>query len=164
MRPLSPSLLATVAMLAACGCSGGSATLSSADMHANQSLVNEWTRLLMAKKFDSLALLYTADANVLPPNAPVVHGREAIQRFMAGFPSITAFRAVDDTIDGAGTLAYARGRYWMTFGIAGAPSDSGKFVEIRRKQADGSWKLEVDMFNSNVPTAAPEVPAPDRHR
>ena len=31
--------------------------------------------------------------------------------------------------------------------------DHGKFVEIWKKQADGSWKCAVDMFNSDLPAS-----------
>jgi ketosteroid isomerase-like protein len=38
--------------------------------------------------------------------------------------------------------------------------DKGKYVEIWKKQPDGSWKCAVDMFNSDLPAApAPAAPA-----
>jgi ketosteroid isomerase-like protein len=33
--------------------------------------------------------------------------------------------------------------------------DDGKYSTVWKKQADGSWKLAVDMFNSNTPLPAP---------
>jgi ketosteroid isomerase-like protein len=33
-------------------------------------------------------------------------------------------------------------------------TDRGKFVEIWKKQADGTWKCVVDMWNSDLPAAA----------
>lgn len=154
-----------VVLAAAAGCAPKAPPqFTAADMQANKDLVNTWTRLLMAKKFDSLAMLYTPDASVMPANVPAIQGRQAIQAFMTAFPPVKSFRAVDDTIDGSGGLAYARGRYWMTLDVPGTPSDSGKFIEIRRKQSDGSWKLEVDMFSSNIPTSLPEAPAPSRRQ
>jgi ketosteroid isomerase-like protein len=29
--------------------------------------------------------------------------------------------------------------------------DDGKYATVWKKQVDGSWKLAVDMFNSNMP-------------
>jgi ketosteroid isomerase-like protein len=144
-----------VAILGAAACSAP-ASFTDADMQANRQLVDRWTAYLNAKQWDSLAQLYTENASVMPPNMPTLRGRPAIRDFIASFPPITAFRIVDDTIDGVGGLAYARGRYWMT--VAGTP-DSGKFVEVRRKQPDGSWRLEVDIFSSNVPLPPPPPPA-----
>jgi ketosteroid isomerase-like protein len=34
-------------------------------------------------------------------------------------------------------------------------ADHGKFVEVWKKQADGKWKVVEDIFNSDVPMAAP---------
>ena len=43
----------------------------------------------------------------------------------------------------------------MTIEVDGASvEDVGKYIEIRRKQADGSWLLDVDMFNSDLEAGA----------
>jgi ketosteroid isomerase-like protein len=34
-------------------------------------------------------------------------------------------------------------------GAPGPVEDQGKFLEIRRRQPDGSWLLAVDIFNSD---------------
>ncbi len=41
----------------------------------------------------------------------------------------------------------------MTLEIEGMPpvQETGKYIEIRRKQEDGSWLLAVDIFNSDTP-------------
>jgi ketosteroid isomerase-like protein len=57
-----------------------------------------------------------------------------------------------DEIDGRADLAYVRGSYSMTLHPQGAPApvdDVGKYLEIRMHQADGSWLLAVDIFNSD---------------
>jgi len=33
--------------------------------------------------------------------------------------------------------------------------DKGKYLEIWKKQADGSWKCVADMFNTDLPSMAP---------
>jgi hypothetical protein len=40
----------------------------------------------------------------------------------------------------------------MTLSPDGAPGpidDAGKFIEIRKKQPDGSWPMAADIFNSD---------------
>jgi ketosteroid isomerase-like protein len=50
----------------------------------------------------------------------------------------------------------------MTMNPPGAPpiTDSGKYLEVFRKQADGSWKNARDAFSSNLPAAAAPAPVP----
>src|SRR6266704_705545 len=63
-------------------------------------------------------------------------------------------------INGRGDLAYVRGTYQVVY-LAGA-TDHGKFLEVRRGGKDGRWLIIADIFNSDLPPAAP-VAAPARH-
>ncbi|MBE3072836.1 MAG: DUF1579 family protein, partial [Acidobacteria bacterium] len=49
--------------------------------------------------------------------------------------------------------AYVRGNYTMTMAFPGAPAvtDKGKYVEIHKKQADGTWKVKYDSWSSDLP-------------
>ena len=52
----------------------------------------------------------------------------------------------------AGDLAYARGQYVSDRIVNGAQVRvDGKFLTILRCQADGTWKMYRDCFNSNLP-------------
>ena len=54
----------------------------------------------------------------------------------------------------AGDWAYAKGTYLQTITPrAGGPTTKvdGKWLDILKRQPDGSWKLYLDCFNSNVP-------------
>jgi ketosteroid isomerase-like protein len=95
---------------------------------------------------------YAPDAMLLPPNGPAVQGRKAIAEYLASFPPITHFEVVDLDVVGAGDLAYIRGTYDMTLSPPDGPSfrDVGKYIEIWRRQADGSWRCSADIFNSDV--------------
>ena len=105
---------------------------------------------------DQVAAVYANDAVLLPPNLPPQRGRTAIRNFWGGLlRSYTLnFEIGSDTVEGRGDLAYNVGHYRFTAvpkektnpGMA----DEGKFVEILKKQADGSWKYAVDMYNSNL--------------
>ena len=72
---------------------------------------------------------------------------------MRAFPRVTRAEFHVEEIDGYGDIAYVTGRYAMTLQPEGAPGpidDRGKYIEIRRKQADGSWLLARDIFNSDL--------------
>lgn len=104
---------------------------------------------------------YTNDAVFMPPNMALVTGAAAIEATMKAFPPITNYSLHSDEIAGVGDLAYARGRYALKLNPPGmAPiADSGKFIDIWRKQPDGSWKVTRDIFNSDVPLPEPAPPA-----
>lgn len=56
-----------------------------------------------------------------------------------------------DAIDGRAEIAYVRGRYAATFQSPDGRADNrGTFLEIRRRQADGSWLMDIDIFNSDL--------------
>jgi ketosteroid isomerase-like protein len=65
--------------------------------------------------------------------------------------TINEFKAEPVEIEGRGDLAYARGIFSWTFRVAeGEPfSDTGKWIAIWRRQADGSWLLSHDIWDSD---------------
>jgi len=102
---------------------------------------------------------YAEDAVALDPNMPAIEGRAAIESLFLKFPSMTDFKVELVEIEGRGDLAYVRGKYSMMFTPPGASEplkDTGKYIEIWRKQADGSWKVIRDIYNSDLPLPAPE--------
>ena len=112
------------------------------------------------------AAVYAQDAIVLRPHAPAVQGREAIQQWLATLPPISNAKGQGLEIAGDGDLAYLRGTYTMTFSIPGAPApidEQGKFLQIYRKQGDGSWKMTREIYNSDLPLPLP-APAPPPKR
>lgn len=132
----------------------GPAGLTDADRAALETTSRAFSRAVRAADWSAVAATYTEDAVLMPPNAAVVRGREKIREFFASFPPISDFEVENVEIDGRGDLAYVYGVYGMTITPQGAEpiEDSGKFLEIRLKQEDGSWLLFRDMFNSSVPT------------
>ena len=149
------SVLPTVALLATLGCAPAPRPFTEADRAANLAVTQAFHDRVMAKDWEGVGKLYAANAVMLPPNSPTLRGRTAIQGFMTAFPPITEFTLVDDTIIGTGDRAYAIGHYRLTLGLKGSPVDSGKFLDVRERQADGSWLYVADMFSSDIPAAAP---------
>lgn len=148
------SVLPAVAFIAVLGCTSAPSPLSPADRDANLALSQHFRDRVIAKDWDGATALYTEAAVLLPPNSPTVRGRTAIRGFLGQFPPLSELTIVDDTVVGTGTRAYAIGHYHMTIAAPGAPVDSGKFLDIREKQADGSWIYVADMFSSDIPVPA----------
>lgn len=127
-------------------------TLSAADHASIRTLTDRFVQLMLAGNFDALVTLYTENGILMPPHYPAVQGRVALRAFLGGFPRISSFNATIQEIEGRADLAYVRGSFSMTVHPDGAPGpveDQGKFLEIRRRQPDGSWLLAVDIFNSD---------------
>lgn len=154
MHLLRKSALPAVAFLAALGCARAPSALTAADIAANRALTQRFADRAVAKDFDAVAKLYADAAVMLPPNTPAIHGPAGVKAFMAAFPPLSELTLTIDTLVGAGDRAYAVGRYHLTLALQGSPVDSGKFLDIREKQADGSWVYVADMFSSNIPEPA----------
>jgi ketosteroid isomerase-like protein len=134
--------------------------LSDADRAAIDSTEKEFVRLALAGDFAGLARgYYPDDGTVMPPNAPAATGHAAIEAFFRTLPPLTAFELRTEELEGTGDLAYKRGRYTMTMAIPGGPAlvDSGKYLEVLKKQSDGSWKTLRDMFSSDLPVPAADT-------
>ncbi|PYQ01243.1 MAG: hypothetical protein DMF82_19810 [Acidobacteria bacterium] len=124
--------------------------------------INESTESAMkaalAKDSATWAALFLDDSAVYPPNEPAVKGRAAIRTWLEKLPPITEFTLINVKVEGREDLAYVLGTYTMTIAPPGAPGpikDSGKFVTVLRRQADGRWLAAVDMFSSDLPAAPP---------
>jgi len=153
-------LAAVLAFLASAACAAPAAApagLSAADRAAIQQVTTEFVQNVRAANFAAVGALYTADGALLPPNGPAVTGRAAIQAFLESFPPITDFNLTEVTVDGSGDVAFVHGTYSMTLTMPDgmSMSDSGKSIEIRRRQADGRWLITHDIFNSDVPLPMP---------
>lgn len=133
--------------------------LSAADVAANKALSEHFKERVMAKDWAAVGASYTADAILLPPNSPAIKGRAGIQAYFMGFPPASEVILVDDTVYGEGDVAVAVGHYKLTLAVPGNPVDSGNFLDVRQRQADGTWLYTADMFGTAIPAPAPPAPA-----
>ena len=120
----------------------------------------QWSKTAGAKDLEGTIAYYSDDATVLPPNAPVVTGKEGIRAVWAEMvaPGTSiSWQPTKVEVARSGDLAYVMGTYQLTVKDAqGNPvQDKGKFVEVWKKQADGKWKTVADIFNSDLPAAPP---------
>jgi len=142
----------------------GPSTLSDADKAAIKKTTDQAFALFAKPTKDWPAfvkVLYAEDAMVLPPNAPAVKGQEAIIDMVRSFPPFSDYRQEPKEIEGSGNLAYDCQSYSMTFTPPGVPAfkETGKLVWIWKKQADGSWKLWREIYNSDRPVSGLVIPS-----
>jgi ketosteroid isomerase-like protein len=104
---------------------------------------------------------YAEDAISLPANGPAQIGAAAITTATSGTPPSLTFRWQLLEIDGYHDLAYVRGRWWVTPSTSPQPVDSGNYLEVWRRQPEGTWRVARDMYASEVPPkASPAASAP----
>jgi uncharacterized protein (TIGR02246 family) len=131
------------------------AGLSDEDVAAIRGNSDTYTQLTLAGDFAGLAAMFTEDAVRMPPNAPALEGRTAIQAFAeAYYSTITEFESTTTEVGGAGDVAFARGTYSLTATPEGAlepVSDSGKWMAICKRQPDGTWLMTANIWNSDLP-------------
>ncbi len=145
------SVVALVSIFAACAAQAP-AGLTDADRAGIQAVSDEFVEHLLARNFAGVASLCTEDAVLLPPNAPSVTGRAAIEEFLNNFPPVTQARLTQVTVEGSGDMAYVHGtgHMVMTGPDGNTIEETLKFIEIRRKVGD-RWLLAYDIFNSDLP-------------
>jgi uncharacterized protein (TIGR02246 family) len=133
------------------------AALSSEDQAAIRQVDTEWAKAATAGDGEAIAALYTSDATLLPPGEPIVKG-EATKKYWVdfgkGFAGPTELNTT--SVEGAGDLAIAIGSYRMALtpkksGAKPLPVDEGKYIEVLKRQDDGSWKIHHDIWNQNPP-------------
>ncbi|MGH3549690.1 MAG: YybH family protein [Pseudonocardiaceae bacterium] len=112
-----------------------------------------WLEAIGNKQLDATVSYYGGGALLLVPNAPIARTKEEIrQTWMQVFTSIpprgNRFRR--DHEDRGGALRRL-GLHHGNYAFGNPAIDKGKFVDVWKKQADGSWKAVIDIFNSDLP-------------
>ncbi|HXA65410.1 MAG TPA: nuclear transport factor 2 family protein [Bryobacteraceae bacterium] len=121
-------------------------------MAATNNLFN--TEVFGNRNFAALDQIYTSDARILPPGAPMISGREAIKKFWSDLiQSVNAKSAVLATVDLmlAGDGLVEIGRATLTIEPEGqsATQMEVKYV-VYWRQEGGRWKWHVDIWNQNT--------------
>lgn len=105
---------------------------------------------IVAKDWKAVSALYASDGVLYPPGESAVKGRPAIEACLTAFPPVTAFALRSTKVDGRDDLAYVQGTFTMTPAGPGgsAPSqESGYFLQVLRRQPNGTWQIAVQMLS-----------------
>jgi ketosteroid isomerase-like protein len=113
-----------------------------------------WETVYSAKDLSKSVAACDDKASFLFPNTPIVTGKEAIAKAILDDFSAGDLTWVPNAVGVArsGDLGYTSGLYESKLkGTAGAAVDNGKYLTIWKKEADGSWEVLFDTFNSDRP-------------
>ena len=127
------------------------------DIAAINELYNQYSILANAGDFDNFLSLWEENAILMEPDIPSIIGKEKIGSFFE--PSFEQFNlnvVLNDNaeIKISGDIAFSRGTYTLSVTPKeGGPTThfDGKWLDIDKRQADGSWKIYIDMINYNAP-------------
>lgn len=159
MQPIRAGALAAGVAVVIAACQAPPAGRDGDAAEAVRAADAAWLKAFTDRDLDGVVTAMEPTGYILPPNAPVVIGHEGARAMvseMFATPGLSfAWDVTRVGVAESGDLGYTAGTYDMTFNDAsGNPVvDRGKFVTIWRKQADGSWKVAEDVFNSDLPAA-----------
>lgn len=146
---------AAVAIIVISGCSGQQDSRKPATAAELSQMNKDFAKALLAKDAAAASMLYTEDASLLPPNEPVVAGRKNIQQYWQGLidagvvdVSVTTIATGSD-----GDLGYEIGRFHLAIRQMDGKEtiENGKYTELLRRSADGTWKSIYGMWNADPP-------------
>lgn len=123
-----------------------------------QAVADSWIGSFNSGDVAGLALMYTADAEILPPDEPVIAGPEAIEAFWQAYgPGEVRIEIGEVDARRIGEYWFREGNYQAQFLDEGEPR-VGKFIELW-KHENGNWLMYRQMWNRNEPIAPKQPPA-----
>lgn len=87
----------------------------------------------------------------MPPGEPMTRGRKAfVETYKARMKEATGGTHTNELVEYGddGDMAYQVGTYAIK---DATPPEQGKFLNVLKRQADGTWKVAISMFNSDTP-------------
>ncbi len=131
-----------------------------ADEQAIRDSEMAWVKEFAAKDMDKIVARYADDGTVLLSNAATMIGKDAIRAGLKEAVSDPNFaldlQTVKVEVAKGGDIAYSQGTY--TFKGTDAKTkkvvtEKGRYVEVYKKQPDGSWKIVEDINSPEAPAA-----------
>jgi ketosteroid isomerase-like protein len=116
-----------------------------------------WSKTVGVENKDAFFGSMLSDVALLAPHQPIAEGIKAVSTAFKGMFGLPGFgltwQPTSAELSGSGNIGYTIGTYELKFdGPDGKQVvDNGKYMTVWKKQADGTWKVAVDMFNTNMP-------------
>ena len=164
MKQWQAAALVAAAMLALAGCSAKPTDSAAFEKQAKED-VRKFIPALNAGDTATILARYAPDAEVMAPANPRAVGHDAIRELVTKLSAELKAGGVsialndDDKAAASGDLGYHSGSY-VVKDAAGTVVDSGNYLAVMQRQADGSWLMIRDTWYSDRPPPAPPAAEP----
>jgi len=142
-----------------------------------QAMNDEAAKMMVANDAAGMWANYSEDVISMPSYEPMLKGieacKESYKKMTESGMKMTAFKSVVTDIIDAGDYVVDIGTYKISMSVPGMDmpwDDHGKYMTIWEKQDDGSLKIKVETWNSDVnpweemqKMQPPPPPAKDEH-
>jgi ketosteroid isomerase-like protein len=124
---------------------------NSADADAIRKSTADLATQINAKNVEGILALYAENSVFMPPNAPLLRGREPLKSFYTDLVSkVTDIKLEPVDVAGHGPIGYESGTYTMNLGNT---RDRGKYLLVLRNTG-GKWRMEYTSWSSDLPKPA----------
>ena len=126
--------------------------LTSFDPARIEQFARDWETMFDRGDHRTMAAYYAADATLIGTHMATIDGRPAIERFWRaaceGARRVALRRTVHlEHAEHAGALGYIRGTVVLD-SQGGPPRRTVRYVTLWRREADGVWRLNVDISSA----------------
>ena len=159
MRKSVLLLLSVACLVSACGGTKPGEEFTMKDQTVIRERSDAFVKAFNAKDVTQILAIYAENSVFMPPNEPIIRGKEALKTFYDDMlkSGATDLRLNVAEVSGSGPLAYQTGTYELN--RANNVRDRGKYLFVLRKIAD-NWRYEYTMWNSDLPVTPPAKVTP----
>ena len=132
-----------------------------ADVAAIRQLQADWNAAVEQGSIEGYLAVLDADVELMPTDAPTIRGRDNYGQFLQPVFEQDRYEVevlAPSEIEVSGDIAYARYDYIIHRFPAGSDepvSSRRKFLDVLRRQEDGSWRVLKHIWNYNEPGVTP---------
>jgi ketosteroid isomerase-like protein len=143
------------------GCSPASAPApapvdTAADVQAINALSDREIAAFSGENIPEIEAIFTDDVVLMPPGEPAIEGLAAgvawAKSMYEVFSVVGSYSSTDVTVSGDLAVQQLAGQLTMTPKAGGdSMTEEIKGIHVLRRQEDGSWKIAVDVWNTDSP-------------
>jgi ketosteroid isomerase-like protein len=157
MKRTSAACILSAITLVAAGCGGPKQDeFTTQDASAIRERNEGFVAAFNGRQIPQIMEMYAENATFMPPNRPVLRGRNAIRNFydeLLNQSGATNLKLDVSEVVGHGPLAYQAGSYEIEYkpatGTAPRDRDRGKYLFVLRNLG-GTWRYEYTVWNSDL--------------